>query len=73
MRATCMRAPHTMNERRANEIIKEEVIISLGMRIRRARLGHNLVSAWDDIYRACPVRSWKSHRKTQYRVVQCSV
>lgn len=35
---------------------------------RPCRNLHNLPNFWDDIVRDSPQRSWKKHRRTQYKV-----
>ena len=55
-----LRHPKTTQERRANQ----------DGYARKKRCLHHLPSAWDDIGRSdWRDRSWKRHRKTQYKVV----
>jgi hypothetical protein len=57
----------TTNERRANTGDATDARIEgEPPPVRRSRLGYNLPSAWDDIVR-CAQRSWKKHRKRQFR------
>ncbi len=66
----CLRNPKTTNERRANEVaLQDKILTYVGVRIRRARLGHNLPCSFDDLPRSLPERSWKSYRQTQYKPV----
>jgi hypothetical protein len=61
MKSKFLRHPRTTQERRAN---------SKGFRheykVRARRNQKNLVEAWDDIWNRSQ-RSWKKHRKTQYK------
>lgn len=56
----------TTQERRANGrrcLLKiDEYVVKL----RPSRNYSNLPNSWDDINRCC-MRSWKKHRKTQYK------
>jgi len=66
-----LRHPRTTQERRANG--KRNFIIwdEYKVPIRASRNMSNLVEAWDDIGRQdLSHRSWKRHRKTQYKVVE---
>ena len=65
----CLRHPRTTAERRANAGVAADGL-DCGWRVRPARRGHTLVSAWDDQCRStCDVRSWKHYRRTQYKVI----
>ena len=58
-----MRYPRTQNERSMNGAALAE---EGEPRARNVRLGNNLPSSWDDLYRTSQ-RSWKEHRRKQYR------
>jgi hypothetical protein len=63
----CFRHPRTTAERRANYGVAADGL-EYGLRVRPARRGHLLVSAWDDQNRStCDVRCWKHYRCTQYK------
>ena len=64
------RSVGTFNERRENDFCNEhdEDARFYGVRARAARTTGNLPEPWDDILRSdYGNRSWKKHRKTQYR------
>jgi len=65
-KASWLRRPRTTNERRASP--KRSVICDEGfvVKIRANRNFTNIPNAWDDITTSSE-RSWKSHRKTQYK------
>lgn len=56
----------TTQEIRTNEGAAMDFRIeNLCIKIRAARLKHNLPNAWDDVSRKNK-RNWKTYRKTQY-------
>lgn len=60
---TVHRSPGTQPELRATD---EKELLEAGVKIRRSRLG--LPNAWDDVMRGdYGQRSWKRHRKTQWK------
>ena len=62
------RSPRTTQERRANGRRSIHVDGEYVVRLRPCRSMRNLVDAWDDVFRNdWSHRSWKRHRKTQYR------
>ena len=64
------RSIKTFGERRENTFCNksDEDARFYGVRARARRCGHNLPEPWDDIGRSdWGHRSWKRHRKTQYR------
>ena len=64
-----MRHPKTTQEKRITEAhLKDPVCRFIGVKIRRARVGHNLPEAWDDVFKDT-LRSWKMYRDTQYKPV----
>lgn len=57
--------PRTIQERRA---YFHDEIAEYGIRVRKTRSARNLPDPWDDRQRAdLNHRSWKRHRKTQYK------
>lgn len=60
-----LKRPRTHQEQRyTQDTLGEEFAPS----IRAKRNLNNLPDYWDDVYKAnLNVKSWKSHRKTQYR------
>jgi hypothetical protein len=59
---TWLRNPRTTQERRANQ----------DWPVRGRRLPNRLPEAWDDVPRRdADDRSWKRHRRTQYKVKEC--
>ena len=70
----CFRRPRTTQERRATG--KKDIlrIDAYGVRIRARRNSSNLPNTWDDVHRRdYRNRSWKRHRKTQYKEVNMDI
>lgn len=59
----------TFPERRDNSYVDyDEDCVEYRIKVRGKRKGHILPSNWDDIpYSDWDAKSWKNHRKTQYR------
>lgn len=68
MRFLRRRRPCTVQERRANGKRDILYIDEYQVRLRAKRNMANLVNSWDDIFRGdLRDRSWKRHRKTQWK------
>ena len=64
------RAPRTTQERRATGKRDSLHIDEYKVRIRARRNFTTLSSSWDDVFRGdWKNRSWKRHRKTQYKSI----
>jgi hypothetical protein len=67
---SCYRLPSTTQERRAwFAAIDDGYDVGRPVKIRRRRSYRGLPDAWDDWPRAKRGRSWKVHRRTQYKPV----
>jgi len=65
MKIAHLRHPKTIQEKRQTEALLLEMAIEpLPIRVRRARVGHNLPDDREDVSRET-LRSWKAYRKTQ--------
>jgi hypothetical protein len=61
------RTPRTFQEHKLSYLDPE--VEALGIKPRAKRQGRNLRDAWDDIPRS-DSRSWKKHRRSQFRDAQ---
>jgi len=61
------RHPKTTQERKLwTGLCIDSKEFDVNIKLRAARSARNLPNAWDDLY-AHPIRSWKEHRKLQYK------
>jgi len=62
------RRPQTQAVRRASQQRgNHQIIDGYQVHMRARRNSKNIPNAWDDIMRPWNVRSWKNHRKTQWK------
>lgn len=61
------RHPKTTQERKLYVgLCTDQKELDVRIKLRAARSARNLPNTWDDLY-AHPIRSWKEHRKLQYK------
>lgn len=60
------RRPRTSQERRENAFVQyDEDLVDLPIKARKL---HHIPTGWDDIPFSCTQRTWKKHRRTQWKM-----